>query len=89
MSGGAFQTLIRGTELEIGKYLDRHTFLIGRIRPSLVVPGASLERRLNERLSVRGILETRYQSQTPSLSEGLAPRTIQLVGALLRWKIGW
>jgi translocation and assembly module TamB len=89
LSLGAFQTLLRGTELEVGKYLDRHTFLIGRIRPSLAVPGASLERRLNERLSVRGTVETRYQSQPPSLSAGLAPRTIQLVGALLSWKIGW
>lgn len=89
LSGSAFQTLIRGTELEIGKYLDRHTFLIGRIRPSLVVPGASLERRLNERLSVRGMVETRYLSRPPSLSAGLEPRTIQLVGALLTWKIGW
>ncbi|MBC7896832.1 MAG: translocation/assembly module TamB, partial [Cytophagaceae bacterium] len=89
LSLGTFQTLLRGTELEIGEYLDRHTFLIGRIRPSLAVPGASLEHRLNERLSVRGTVETRYQSQPPSLSAGLAPRTIQLVGALLTWRIGW
>jgi translocation and assembly module TamB len=89
LSVGSVQTLLRGTEIELGKYLDRHTFLLGRIRPSLVVPGASIERRLNERLSVRALVETRYLSRPPSLSAGLEPRTIQLMGALLRWRIGW
>ena len=89
LSLGAFQTLLRGTEIEIGKYLDRRTFLLGRIRPTLAVPGASLERRLSDRLTLQGSLETRFQPRTPSLSSGLEPRTIQLFGALLSWRIAW
>lgn len=89
LSLGAFQTLLRGTEIEIGKYVDRQTFLLGRIRPTLAIPGASLERRLSDRLTLQGSLETRFQPRTPSLSSGLEPRTIQLFGALLSWKIAW
>jgi len=86
---GALQTVLRGTEIEIGKYLDRRTFVIGRIRPTLAVPGATLERRLNERLRLRTSLETRFLPTPPSLSAGREPRTLQVLGALLTWTISW
>ncbi|MEO6445473.1 MAG: translocation/assembly module TamB domain-containing protein [Gemmatimonadaceae bacterium] len=89
LSLGGAGTLLRGTELEIGKYVDRRTFILGRIRPTLAIPGASIERRLTDRFTLRGTLETRYQPRTPSLSSGLPLRTIQLVGALLSWKFAW
>lgn len=89
LSLGAVQTLLSGTEIEIGKYLDRRTFLIGRIRPTLAVPGATLERRLTERLRLRTTLETRFLPTPASLSAGLTPRTLQVIGALLTWTIAW
>lgn len=89
LSLGAVQTLLSGTEIEIGKYLDRRTFLMGRIRPTLAVPGATLERRLTERLRLRTTLETRLLPTPASLSEGLTPRTLQVIGALLTWTIAW
>ena len=84
-----FQTMLRGTEIEIGKYLDRNTFLLGRVRPSLVIPGASVERRIGEQFRVRANFEARIQPQPPSLSAGLTPSTINVFGALLRWSIAW
>ena len=84
-----FQTMLRGTEIEIGKYLDRNTFLLGRVRPSLVIPGASLERRIGEQFRVRANFEARIQPEPPSLSAGLTPATINVFGALLRWSIAW
>ncbi|MEP7383306.1 MAG: translocation/assembly module TamB domain-containing protein [Gemmatimonadota bacterium] len=84
-----FETVLRGTEIEIGKYVDRRTFIIGRIRPTLAVPGASVERRLTDRLRLRTSLETRLLPTRPSLSTGLEPRTLQVIGALLTWTIAW
>jgi translocation and assembly module TamB len=89
LSSGELQALLFGTELEMGKYLDRDTFLLGRVRPSLVVPGVSLERRFSEQFRVRANFETRLQSQRPSLGTGLTPRTLNVFGAVLRWSISW
>jgi translocation and assembly module TamB len=89
LSLGGFQTLLRGTEIEIGKYADRHTFVLGRVRPSLALPGALVERRIGQRFTVRGTFETRFQPRTPSLSAGLEPKTVQVLGALLRMRLAW
>ncbi len=83
------QVLLRGTEIEFGRYLNNRTFLLGTVRPSLTVPGASLEHRIGERLSARGSVETRLQATPPSLSRGLEPRNRSVLGALLTWTIAW
>jgi hypothetical protein len=84
-----FQTLLYGTEIEMGKYLDHNTFLLARVRPSLVVPGASLERRLGDQFRVRANFEARLQPQQPTLGSTLTPATINVFGALLRWSVSW
>jgi translocation and assembly module TamB len=89
MSLGAFETLLRGTEVEIGKYADRHTFVLGRVRLSLNIPGAQVDRRIGQRFVVRGIFETRYQPLQPTLSAGLEPKALQVLGTLLRMKFAW
>jgi translocation and assembly module TamB len=89
MSLGSLETLLRGTEVEIGKYADRHTFVLGRVRLSLNIPGAQVDRRIGQRFVWRGILETRYLQQQPTLSEGLEPKAIQVLGTLLRMKFAW
>ena len=89
MSLGAFETVLRGTEVEIGKYADRHTFVLGRVRLSLNIPGAQVDRRIGQRFAVRGIFETRYFQQQPSLSAGLEPKAVQVLGTLLRMKFAW
>lgn len=89
LSLGSLQTLLKGTDIEIGKYTDRHTFILGRVRPSLTIPGASVERRIGQKYTVRGILETRLQPERPSLSTGFNPKTIQALGALLHIKLAW
>jgi len=86
---GALETVLRGTDIEIGRYLDDRTFLLGHVRPSLTVPGASVERRLSDRLTAQASLETRLQSSTPSLGSGQKPRALQVLGALLTWRIAW
>ncbi len=89
VSLGGLDVLLRGTEIEFGRYLNSRTFLLGRVRPSLTVPGASLEHRIGDRLRARGSVETRLQATPPSLSRGLTPRNLQVLGALLTWTIAW
>ncbi len=89
VSLGGLQTLLRGTEIEFGRYLNNRTFLLGRVRPSLTVPGASLEHRIGDRWRARASVETRLQATTPSLSRGLEPKSLQVLGALLTWTITW
>jgi translocation and assembly module TamB len=89
VSLGSLQTVLRGTEIEIGKYADRHTFVSGRVRPTLAIPGASVERRIGQRFILRGTFDTRFQPRAPSLSTGLEPTTVQVFGALLTMKLAW
>jgi translocation and assembly module TamB len=91
VSLGGLGTVLRGTEVQLGKYVDRRTFVVGKVRPAVAVPGLSVERWFGtgSKLKTRLSYETRYQPQKPSLTAGLSPRTIQVLGALLTWSIGW
>ncbi|HSA54823.1 MAG TPA: translocation/assembly module TamB domain-containing protein, partial [Gemmatimonadaceae bacterium] len=89
LSIGAVGTLLRGTQFEVGKYLDRDTFFVITFRPTLVVPGAILERRFGSQFRLRTMLETRFPPQRPSLTTGLQAQSVQVLGALLFWTRGW
>ena len=89
LSLGDFATVARGTQLEIGKYLDRNTFFVGQFRATLAVPGATLERRFGTQFRVRTSLETRYHPLSPSLTTGLQPKAYQVFAAVLRWTRTW
>jgi hypothetical protein len=89
VSLSALETVLRGTELEIGRYVNERTFVIARVRPSLILPGATIEHRFGERLRARASLETRLQATTPTLGRGVEPRALQVVGGLLTWTFVW
>jgi translocation and assembly module TamB len=89
LSLGAVSTVARGTQIEIGKYLDRNTFLVGRFRPTNAVPGATLERRFGTQFKLRTSFETRYQPLTPSLTAGVQPKMHQVLGVLMFWTRSW
>jgi len=84
-----FQTLLRGTEIEIGKYVDRNTFVLGRVRPTLAIPGASLERRFGRQFKVRTTFETRFQARPPSLSALVKAKELGVFGGALTWTLVW
>jgi translocation and assembly module TamB len=91
ISLGGLGTVLRGTEVQLGKYVDRRTFILGKVRPARAVPGLSVERWYGSgsKLKTRLSYETRYLPQKPTLTAGLSPRTMQVLGALLTWSIGW
>src|SRR5690606_14837104 len=43
LSFGGFETVLLGTEVEVGKYFARRWFVAGQARPTFVRPGARLE----------------------------------------------
>jgi translocation and assembly module TamB len=53
LSLGDVGMLARGTQVEVGKYLDRNTFFVGQFRATFAVPGATLERRFGQQFRVR------------------------------------
>lgn len=83
------ETVLRGTEIEIGRYINARTFVLGRVRPTLTLPGASVEHRFTRQLRGIASLETRIAARPPSLSLGVAPRSRSVMGGLLTWTIGW
>ncbi|HEX7121079.1 MAG TPA: translocation/assembly module TamB domain-containing protein, partial [Gemmatimonadaceae bacterium] len=89
LSLGGFGTLLRGTEIQLGKYLDRNTFASFQVRPTLAVPGAVIERRLSPQFRWRVSLETRFLPERPTLTTGLTPTQFQVFGTLLRWTRSW
>jgi translocation and assembly module TamB len=89
LSLGDFETLARGTQVEIGKYLDRNTFFVGQVRATFAVPGATLERRFGAQFRLRTSLETRYHPLAPSLTSGLQPKPYQVLAGMLLWVRSW
>ena len=86
---GAVRSVAAGTQIEYGKYLDRNTFFVGTFRPTLTLPGATLERRFGSQFKARASFEPRYLPQVPSLTSGIQPRVQQVLGALLFWTRSW
>jgi translocation and assembly module TamB len=89
LSLGDFGTLARGTQIEVGKYLDRNTFFVGQFRATFAVPGATLERRFGSQFRLRTSLETRYHPLAPSLTSGLLPKPYQVIAGMLLWTRSW
>lgn len=89
LSLGDFGTLARGTQIEVGKYLDRNTFFVGQFRATFAVPGATLERRFGAQFKLRTSLETRYHPLQPSLTAGLQPKPYQVLAGLMLWTRSW
>jgi translocation and assembly module TamB len=89
LSLGDFGTLARGTQIEVGKYLDRNTFFVGQFRATFAVPGATLERRFGSQFKLRTSLETRYHPLQPSLTAGLLPKPYQVLAGMMLWTRSW
>ena len=92
LSLGGVATVLRGTELRIGKYVGPQTFVYGTIRGSGTIPGLSVERWYGSgsKLKLLATFETRFQALRPTLSiAGRPPETVRVLGALLRYTVGW
>jgi translocation and assembly module TamB len=82
--GGYFQNMLRGMELEAGKYITPQLFVSSQARATGTVPGIRLEYQRADGFSARGIWEPAYLPSKPSLAETEATRT-RVLGMFLLW----
>ena len=82
------RTLLAGTQVEAGKYLNKNTFVVLQARPTFVAPGARVEYRLPRGYRIEASIEPRFLIRQPSLSTQQDPKPTSVLGAFVirEWK---
>jgi len=82
------QTLLAGTQVEAGKYLNKNTFVVFQARPTFVAPGARVEYRMPRGYRIEASIEPRFLIRQPTLSTQQDPKPTSVLGAFLirEWK---
>jgi translocation and assembly module TamB len=82
------ETLLAGTQVEAGKYLNKSTFVVFQARPTFVAPGARVEYRMPRGYRIEASLEPRFLIRQPTLSTQQDPKPTSVLGAFLirEWK---
>jgi hypothetical protein len=82
------ETLLAGTQVEAGKYLNKNTFVVFQARPTFVAPGARVEYRMPRGYRIEASLEPRFLIRQPTLSTQQDPKPTSVLGAFLirEWK---
>jgi hypothetical protein len=76
-------TILKGTEIEIGKYLTPRAFVSVQARPTLVRPGLHFEYRTPAGFRWTTTYEPRLLPRDPTLAIAQDPRFIAVFGAFL------
>jgi translocation and assembly module TamB len=81
-------TLLAGTQVEAGKYLNKSTFVVFQARPTFVAPGARVEYRMPRGYRIEASIEPRFLIRQPTLSTLQDPKPTSVLGAFLirEWK---
>ncbi|HEX6535471.1 MAG TPA: translocation/assembly module TamB domain-containing protein [Gemmatimonadaceae bacterium] len=77
------ETLLAGTQVQVGKYVNRRTFVVLQARPTFVAPGLSIEHRMPKGYRIEASIEPRFLLRQPTLSETPNPRATSVFGAFL------
>jgi translocation and assembly module TamB len=75
--------VLRGTQVELGKYLNSRTFVGIQARPTLAPPGASLQYLTPRGLQFEVSFEPRFLLRVPTLSTDQNPRVQGVFGMFL------
>ncbi|MEP7064575.1 MAG: translocation/assembly module TamB domain-containing protein [Gemmatimonadota bacterium] len=83
-----FQTILAGTQVEAGKYVDRQTYVATQIRGQGTTPGFVVQRRLSKGYRIEASIDSRYIVNQPTLSTEIPIRSEAAFGAFLirEWK---
>ncbi len=81
-----FQNILRGTEIEAGKYVTPRLFFVAKERLSDPAPGLSLEYRIPYGFSWVTSWELRYLPSQPTLAVGQVPTRNRTFGSFLYWQ---
>lgn len=82
------ETVLAGTQVEAGKYLNKSTFVVFQARPTFVAPGARVEYRMPRGYRIEASIEPRFLIRQPTLSTLQDPKPTSVLGAFLirEWK---
>jgi translocation and assembly module TamB len=79
---GSYIDVLRGTEIEVGRYVTPRVFVAGQVRPTLVRPGVRVEYRLPLELQWITSWQPRFLPSEPTLTE-LEPDQRSIFGSFL------
>jgi translocation and assembly module TamB len=86
LSATGVQGLLKGTEIEAGKYFSPETFVATQLRPaSGQVLGLRVEQRLPKGFRIEASFEPRFLLREPSLAQQDPARPVRVIGAFLVW----
>jgi hypothetical protein len=82
------RTILAGTQVEAGKYVDRQTYVATQIRGQGTTPGFVVQRRLSKGYRIEASVDSRYIVNQPTLSTDVPIRSEAAFGAFLirEWK---
>ena len=82
------KTILAGTQVEAGKYIDRQTYVATQIRGAGATPGFVVQRRLSKGYRIEASIDARYLVNQPSLATNVQIRSEATFGAFLirEWK---
>lgn len=85
---GGVQTLLAGTQVEAGKYVDRQTYIATQIRAQGTTPGFVVQRRLSKGYRIEASIDSRYLLSRPTLATDIEARSAATFGAFFirEWK---
>ncbi len=89
--------LVRGTQVEIGKYFDRNTFVSFTVRPSILaregsnrsIPGVRVQHRFGGGFNLDSSFEGRFLLQPPTLESTQQTTSSGVFGLFLTREWGW
>ena len=81
-------TILAGTQIEAGKYVDRQTYVATQIRGQGATPGFVVQRRLSKGYRIEASIDSRFLVNQPTLSSDVAIRSEAAFGAFFirEWK---
>jgi hypothetical protein len=81
------QSLVKGTEIQAGKYFSSETFVSTQIRPATgTVLGFHVEQRLPKGYRIEATFEPRFLLRQPTLAQEELARPVSVIGAFLIWE---
>ncbi|MDQ2767384.1 MAG: translocation/assembly module TamB, partial [Gemmatimonadota bacterium] len=81
-------TILAGTQIEAGKYVDRQTYVATQIRGQGTTPGFVVQRRLSKGYRIEASIDSRFLVNRPTLSSDVPIRSEAAFGAFFirEWK---
>ena len=87
LNASGVESLVRGTELQAGKYFSPETFVSAQVRPATgTVLGLRVEQRLPKGYRIEATFEPRFLLRDPTLGEPDPARPVRVIGAFLIWE---